>query len=295
MAENEQPDRTKVTFSQAEGLAPLPWPLELGDLSQQARAVLWKFMYEEMPRSRHSQAPGSSPQVIDPWRSILYDWHVFEEHRAADDFSHNFFDNLERVKAIILNGDFNVVFDFLQFVMRHGKCPDKFDKAIGTIFRYAQLAYFVSEGGPTIMPAATPEEGAAIQEALRVSSEAGLDGARVHLVKAGEELNAGHFPDSVRESVHAVESVAKRLSEKADTTLSPALDALSQHVTIHGDLIAGFKKIYGYTSDEKGVRHALLGGKAKVDREDAVFMLGACASFVTYLVGKARASGLIKE
>ena len=56
----------------------------------------------------------------------------------------------------------------------------------------------------------------------------------------------------------------------------------------------GFENIYGYTSDEKGVRHALLEGKAQVDREDAVFMLGACASFVTYFVGKARAGGLIK-
>ena len=45
--------------------------------------------------------------------------------------------------------------------------------------------------------------------------------------------------------------------------------------------------------DEKGIRHALTEGKADVDMDDAVFMIGACASFVSYLVGKARAAGLI--
>ena len=59
-------------------------------------------------------------------------------------------------------------------------------------------------------------------------------------------------------------------------------------------LKAGFSKIYGYTSDKDGIRHALLGGDADVDVVDATFMLGACASFVTYLINKARRSGLIE-
>ena len=42
--------------------------------------------------------------------------------------------------------------------------------------------------------------------------------------------------------------------------------------------------LYGYTSDEKGIRHALLNDdEARVDRDDAVFMLGACAAFASYL------------
>ena len=81
----------------------------------------------------------------------------------------------------------------------------------------------------------------------------------------------------------------------ASKTLEPALEALTKHVEIHPALKSGFGKIYGYTSDEQGVRHALLEGTAKVDLEDAGFMLGACASFATYLVGKARKAGLIKE
>jgi hypothetical protein len=50
----------------------------------------------------------------------------------------------------------------------------------------------------------------------------------------------------------------------------------------------------GYTSDENGIRHALLDdGTAKVDETDALFMIGACAAFVSYLLSKAHAAGLI--
>jgi hypothetical protein len=50
-----------------------------------------------------------------------------------------------------------------------------------------------------------------------------------------------------------------------------------------------FQKLYGYTSDENGIRHAsVFDPKAKVDETDALFMLGACASFVSYLLARHR-------
>ena len=51
----------------------------------------------------------------------------------------------------------------------------------------------------------------------------------------------------------------------------------------------------GYTSDEDGIRHALLEEQEKVDIADAVFMFGACTSFTAYLVNKARTAGLLKQ
>ncbi|HAE28382.1 MAG TPA: hypothetical protein DCG58_14560, partial [Hyphomonas adhaerens] len=50
----------------------------------------------------------------------------------------------------------------------------------------------------------------------------------------------------------------------------------------------GAVQLYGYTSDEEGVRHALVfNEKSTVDEVDALFMLGACASFVSYLLARA--------
>ena len=37
--------------------------------------------------------------------------------------------------------------------------------------------------------------------------------------------------------------------------LDAALKVLAKHTEIHGSLQAGFLKLYGYTSDAKGIRH----------------------------------------
>jgi hypothetical protein len=76
---------------------------------------------------------------------------------------------------------------------------------------------------------------------------------------------------------------------------SKALAKLESKIAIHGGLKRGFAAIYGFTSDEEGIRHPLLDDHtANVDETDALFMIGACAAFVSYLINKARMSGLIK-
>ena len=69
---------------------------------------------------------------------------------------------------------------------------------------------------------------------------------------------------------------------------------MERSARIHGALKSGFLSLYGYTSDEKGIRHALLEKDApSADETDALFMMGACASFVSYLINKARAADLL--
>jgi len=57
----------------------------------------------------------------------------------------------------------------------------------------------------------------------------------------------------------------------------------------------GFTAIYGFTSDEQGIRHSLLEKESPtVDEADAQFMIGACSAFVSYLISKARSVDLLK-
>ena len=103
------------------------------------------------------------------------------------------------------------------------------------------------------------------------------------------------FADSVRASIHAVESAARNLGGP-DDSLKNALAKLEAKGVIHAGMKKAFVALYGYTSDEKGIRHALLDQTdAQVTEADALFMLGACASFVTYMITRARAAGLLTE
>ena len=149
----------------------------------------------------------------------------------------------------------------------------------------AAMAYTIdTKRPPTILPAVAPEEANAVVEAFQALRQAGLDGSVVHLRKASACINRGDWAGSVRESIHAVESVARQLDPEAARTLGPALKSLQRHGRLHPALTDAFSKLYGYTSDQQGIRHALLDQTdAQVGQDEAVFMLGACASFASYL------------
>lgn len=72
-------------------------------------------------------------------------------------------------------------------------------------------------------------------------------------------------------------------SDETRETLGKALAALKREEGLHGALKRGFSALYGYTSDEPGVRHALLDDESRVTRDEAIFMIGACTAFCSYL------------
>jgi hypothetical protein len=150
-----------------------------------------------------------------------------------------------------------------------------------------RLAYRVFDGR-VICPIGSDTERQTIERAFVDLAKTEFNGARAHLRNAAEELTAGHYADSVRESIHAVESVARVLEPTANV-LSTALRKLERSAYIHPAMKSGFDSLYGYTSDEQGVRHAMLeADQPAVDETDALFMIGACAAFVSYMINKAR-------
>jgi hypothetical protein len=81
--------------------------------------------------------------------------------------------------------------------------------------------------------------------------------------------------------------VCRKISN--EKTFKDALNKIKERHKIHPSLEAGFIKIYSYTSDEKGIRHALIEEpEANVDETDALFMFSACVAFVSYLINKSR-------
>jgi hypothetical protein len=276
-------DRKKLTFEQAEGAAPLPSQLELKEISPQMRAMLFAFIHEDI--SVYDR------QVKDPWRTILEDHHVYRLHRMIDEFDSGWLEQREYIKHLISGGDYLAVLGFLQWVMRHPSCPSNFSRNIDRILSISRAAYRVVDG-KTIAPISSPEEKDTLDKAFSALRSPEFNGAREHLRKAAEQASAGQWADSVRESVHAVEATARTLAPGAKG-LEPALQKLEQTASIHAALKRGFAAIYGFTSDEKGIRHPLLDeANAKVDEVDALFMLGACAAFVSYLINKGRKAGL---
>jgi hypothetical protein len=84
-----------------------------------------------------------------------------------------------------------------------------------------------------------------------------------------------------------VESAAKQITGQEQSTLPDALKLLEREKGIHPALRDALSRLYGYTSDEKGIRHALVESDNKdVGIDEALFMFSACTAFVSFLARK---------
>ena len=284
-ADSSRVDDEHYSFSQAQGYETIPGPLKLGELPEDARTGIWNLVFDHISQSitrEFLDALGGGPWIRGAWGEILRAKHCHFEHRPADDWNPQFSRICKDLRQYIEPQPFNRVFDLIQFVLRQRVCPRSFTARMRDLFTQH---YAIDLGPPpTIVPAATPEEGNTVVSAAETLRRAGLRGSALHLSKASECLSRGDWAGSVRESIHAIESVARQLDPEAARTLGPALASLQRHGVLHPALKDAFSKLYGYTSNEQGVRHPLLDRThAQVGHDEAVFMLGACASFASYL------------
>lgn len=231
--------------------------------------------------------------VGNPWKDILRDLNVRLFGQTTDEFSDAFSDVCEHYKYVILeNTSYNKIFDIILFIMRHPHCPPDFTRAINAVFEECLMAYVVDTNGPpTIFPAATPEEGTAIRAAREDLRTVGMSAADSHLQRAAELMNDSNWRESTHESISAFESVGISLGVGGNT-LGAVLKRMRNDSAwpIHQVLLAALEKLYAYASDEQGVRHAAEDDREHVGREEAQFMLSACAASCSYLLGKQRKS-----
>jgi hypothetical protein len=122
------------------------------------------------------------------------------------------------------------------------------------------------------------------------------EGIKTHISSALDLMSNIENPDyrnSIKESISAVESITRIISDKPKATLADALNMIEEKLGLHGALKKGFQNIYGYTSDEDGVRHAIM-EETNLTFDDAKYMLVSCSAFVNYLIAKAQAASAKK-
>ena len=289
MKETDQKiDRHKRTFSQADGIDPLPEPLELNELSKKARNCLWGVLHRSLSKSSDYQKVVGEQYLIDPWKAIICDYHERVLEQPVDEFSTNFNGISFEIKRLFLDDDYNRIFDFLQFLFRHKKGPHDFSYAVESVLKDSMCAYTVVKDGPTIVPIALPEQRESVKRAFQALASGPFESARSNLRKSAELINVNDFPGSIRESVHAVESVARTIDPKNSSTLRPALDSLEKDGLLkHPALKIAIEKLYAYASDEPDSRHGNPDCKSSTaGSQEAMLVFGACTSIVAYLSNK---------
>lgn len=130
---------------------------------------------------------------------------------------------------------------------------------------------------------------AAIEEAAKNTFEA-VKSAIKKAVRLFSDREKPDYENCIKEAISAVESMCCIITGEfgAQATLGKMLGELEAHgVVIHKAMQEGFKKLYGYTSDEGGIRHGSIDFRGATE-EDARYMLISCSAFVNYLADKYR-------
>ena len=287
MAKNRGDFPDHLTFSQRYGLAPLPEPMQLETISDDLRREIWNVIREPLLRHRKhwvtdyfdDQAKRFSERVLGKLNQL-----------PEDQISTNYENVLNAFKQAALQGKFNHVLDLVEILVNDRDATEELKERLRVLFEHSAYRLDTSQRPYIFFPQTSKEQGETVRRATETLRQGGMEGAATHLRQAAEHINAGQYGDSIADSIHAVESVAKKIDQRANKTLGPALDSLERSGLLkHPALKEAFKKLYGYTNDEQGIRHALLDRDSPdVGLDEAVFMFGACASFAAYLVGKHR-------
>jgi len=205
----------------------------------------------------------------------------------------------DKFKNDFFNFEWNQVYDFFEYLLHEysGFYLNYYlEKNINRVLERESSAYrLINEiFVPIINESETKEIQGAIDETDKNVSE--------HLRKALKYFADRESPDyhnSIKESISAVESMSRIITKEKKKTLSKALEKMEKDkiIDLHPALKEGFDKIYGWTSDEGGIRHGFGFGEGKdVGFEDAKFMLVAASAFVNYLKEKAIRAGVdLKE
>lgn len=208
--------------------------------------------------------------------------HLFK--KPVDQIPLRFSDCKMTLRTWFLQAEWYAVFDFIEACAEFG--PERFhnefiDECNFYLGRESSAYRFINNQLSEI----TSEE--EIEEVERaISGVANFAGAKEHLSRALKLMNDRADPDfrnSIKESISAVESVAIAISGDSKATLGKALNVIEREGKLHAALKSAFSSLYGYTSDENGIRHALL-KESVLRKADARFMLVSCSSFVNYLI-----------
>jgi hypothetical protein len=280
-------------FSERNNLSPKKI-FQINTINPDLKTALWNSFYSHYLSHLNRDLSNRTVQekfFFEEIFTVFFKFQLDEFHSM--DLRHEYIDNIKELGFFSSKIEWWKSFDFFEFIIKndYDKGRIKFLKnELNDTLKKELSAYRLVKGNFTQIT--SDLEIGEIEKALTDKSNE----VTIHLQQSLDHLSNKKSPDyrnSIKESISAVESYCKTLSENPNVALGSALDILEKKkkIKINPSLKEGFKKIYGWTSGADGIRHGLM-EEPDIDLEDAQFMLIACSAFINYLSEK---NGKIKK
>jgi AbiJ-like protein len=266
-----------MRFSERLGLTPVRTVLQIDDMDAPLRNSLWNmirvFYWNDVPYEQTQ-------------RDLLYRlWLLFFKW-PTDTIPRITQRGLEELREWFFAAEWFEVYDLVEqlplLAPDYFKSGDSFRHLVNlTLEREVSGFRFVGE---QLVRITSEAEITSIEEGLASGPENSpyVQHLRAALSKLGDRENPD-YRNSIKESISAVEAVCKEVAGSSDGTLGSVLQRMTN---LHPALAKAFGALYGWTSDEGGIRHALTEGERVPDFAEAKFMLVVCSAFVSFVMHK---------
>lgn len=283
-----------MKFSQRYGYTSVKSVIQLESIDEELHNALWsvlKLHYWDAVRYDHDILHSRRLLSIygnEPMQTFCQRLWLYFFKKPLDTLPNDFEDVYDHLRKFFFECKWYEVYDFIEFVAL--EYPDEhrngeFTHAANIFLEKEVAAYRFVDGHIAQITAA--EE----IESIETATDGNKGPVREHLSRAIQFLSDRRAPDyrnSVKESISGVEALARSLRDSDKGSLGGLLKQLARIHPLHPALEAAFTKLYGYTSDANGIRHALI-NEDRVTFEEAKFMLVACSAFVNYVRGVLKA------
>ncbi len=275
-------------FSERMGLKPPPTDLSIEEFPDRLRNQLWNALRIDI---------FNDAQIADPYTYQISDLLGSVYIAIWCDYLGNDIDRIytdpsssrEHIKGIFWNANYAVFYDLIEVIFSlfdiQGASnylnEDQLRNSLNEVLESNRAAVRIVHR--QVLPITNSEERGEVEVAMM---QAHFSSASTHLKTAASKYSSQNpdYRNSVKESISAVESaIAEATGRNAPDSDRPFRE-LKEQYEMHPAFADGFKKLFAWTSDENGIRHALMEGARDITQAEARLMLICASAFVNYLI-----------
>ena len=276
-----------MKFSERFGFKPINKIIQIDSMSDELRVSLWNIVHEFYLTQNQQHKSEMQYLSIHPDDITTLIWVNLWKKEIDKKEEFGLLKFKRAYKEIFFSLEWYEVYDLVEFIVKIDNTNRGivFKKVLNSILERELSAYRIVDD--SLVKNIEEYEIESIENAIHTDKYSGV---KIHIKKALDHISDKTNPDfrnSIKESIISVETIFAIICGKENATLGEALKIIDKNkkIELHPSLIEGYKKIYGYTSNGDGIRHALL-EEDSLEYEDALYMLVSCSAFVNYLISK---------
>lgn len=274
-----------MRFSERYGYKPVREIIQKESMDDELKNRVWSCLYNhffDMYQSSYTYQIYYAPKIKLLWQNYF--------KKPIDTLPSSPFDATEQFRKFFNSSKWYEIYDLIEEIIKIypqlSQFKPTFLNELNTILEEEKSAYRIVNA--EVIEITSEQEIQSIEQALENTNP--YSGVQQHLNQSLKLMSDRQNPDyrnSIKESISAVESICKIVTNDEKATLGKALKIVEDKFGLHPALKGSLSQLYGYTSDADGIRHAML-EESNLSYIDAKFMLVACSNFINYLIEKTK-------